>query len=212
MYKFTGVEDQHKFCVPLNRDTETIYYDKRMLVDAKVITEPRAWKVSKIERAVTKGVAIITLYQDLYNDNTDYIEKDADGLVIGLWADYYVLNGSAPIEDSTETEEVVENEYTAAISISGVSPSLKVGGSYKTLTMRYFNIDGEEIEHTCNWNFKIDGQEVPEGLLEVITPVDSEKLNSNQIKIKFLGGEYYYGSLLQVYNDDCSLNVDIVGF
>ncbi len=216
LYKMTGVEDQHKFCVPLNRETETIYYDKRMIVDANVLTEPRAWKVSKIERTATKGIAVITLYQDLFNPNSDYVELDENGLVIGMWADYFVPNGSEPEDTLPEIPEYEpepeEKDYTASISFSGLSPSIKVGGSYKTFTMKYFDLDGVEISHDKYiWNFKLDGEEVAPGLLEIIYPNEENGLDVNKIKVKFLGGDYYYGSLLQVYNDDCSINIDIVG-
>ncbi len=37
----TTTEDQYKFAVPLNRDTEKLYYNQRIIIDNKVLSEPR---------------------------------------------------------------------------------------------------------------------------------------------------------------------------
>lgn len=147
------------------------------------------------------GIVRLTLYQNRFNEHTDYIERDEDGVIIGMWADYFEQNNSDPVD-----YDVSEN-YTAAISYSGLKPELKVGGSYKTFTMQYYNTDGNEVSRkTYDWKFLLDGEEVPQDIIDV------EKVHDNQIKIKFIGSEDYYGSVLKIYNDDCSIDVDIVGF
>lgn len=210
---FTAVEDQDKIIVPMNRETETLFYDKRMIVDNFVLTEPRTWKVSKVERHYNNGVAIITLYQDLFNHSRDYIELDSEGNVIGMWADYYKIGNESAPEEKDEEPMYPVNDYTATISMSGATNQLKVGGSYKTFTMHYYDLDGNEIEHDCNWEFLLDDNAVPDDTISVLYPVDSPTLDDNQIRIKFIGDESYYGSVLTVHNgEDCSISVDIVGF
>ena len=100
--KFETTEDQQKFVIPLNRDTEHIFYNQRMIIDAKVETEPRAWKVSKINRTSPRGIIVTTLAQDHFDQNKDYIERNTDGKITGMWADYYTA-GVTPIEKSDVT-------------------------------------------------------------------------------------------------------------
>jgi len=45
----------------MTRDTETLFYNHRMIIDAKVETEPRAWLISKINRISPNGICRITL-------------------------------------------------------------------------------------------------------------------------------------------------------
>lgn len=212
MYKLQSPEDQHKFIVPLNRDTETLYYDKRMIVDANVETEPRTWKISKIERTSPFGIANITLYQDRFNSHTDYIERDEDGLIIGMWADYWIDNTSDPESDEPkeETEPMIIN---GTITITGGKKQIKVGGSYRKLTMSFTDADGNPRGPIFgyNWTFKIDGKDVPDGVLDVKYRKDDSSLEENQIMIKFIGSEDYYGSVLTVLGEECSIDLDIVG-
>ena len=91
MYKIQSVEDQQKLAVPMTRDTETLFYNVRMLVDTKV-DNPRAWLISKVNRISPNGICRITLAQDIFDQHTDYIEKDKNGDIIGMWANYYKSN------------------------------------------------------------------------------------------------------------------------
>ena len=78
----------------MNSITENIWYtdeeDKnmRMIVGAPT-DHPIVWKVSKVENAEPLGVQKLTLYQCEDNQHKDYIERDKDGKVIGMWADYF---------------------------------------------------------------------------------------------------------------------------
>jgi len=66
-YKITTVEDQQKFAVPMTRETETLFYNHRMIVDTKVESEPRVWLISKINRISPNGICRVTLYQDKFD-------------------------------------------------------------------------------------------------------------------------------------------------
>ena len=174
-YRSETVEDQQKFLIPLNRITENIWYNQRLLIDNKVITdECRAWRVTKVNRTSYNGLSLITLSQDHFNKDTDLIEKDADGNTIALWADYY----SEPVtpDDYDPTPIPHQTDY-GVITISGKN-EIKVGGSYKKLSINFFSANGRPIPHkTGTWSFEIDS--------EIITPaVSTEGLEENQIKIK----------------------------
>ena len=235
-YRITSIEDQQKFVVPLNRDSEKLFYNQRMIIDAPVLTEPRAWKISKVNRISPNGLTRITLAQDRFDQHRDYIELDDDGDVIGMWADYYL--STVP----TDHDENPPQEETCIITYSGVKPELKVGGSYKTLTSTYYDADGNvEDKDVYEWKFKLNGEDIcgviTDGnitqytnaesqfitidefgfdlngvrVIEVKTPDMDSSLNLNQIKVKFIATDDYYGSVLTVYNDLDSLDIGIVG-
>ena len=119
-YKIQSVEDQQKFAVPMTRDTETLFYNIRMIVDTKVETEPRSWLISKVNRISPNGICRVTLAQDIFNPHTDYIEKDEDGNIVGLWADYYKSN----IEPTEVPEDTpVSSPITSIARQRAVSPT-----------------------------------------------------------------------------------------
>ena len=76
----------------MTRDTETLFYNHRMIVDTKVDTEPRAWLISKVNRISPNGICRVTLYQDKFDSHKDFIERDENGNIIGMWANYYSSN------------------------------------------------------------------------------------------------------------------------
>jgi hypothetical protein len=51
----------------MTRETETLFYNIRMIIDAKVETEPRAWLISKVNRISPNGICRVTLTQDNFD-------------------------------------------------------------------------------------------------------------------------------------------------
>ena len=49
-----------------------------------------------MERVNVRGRTKLTLYQKPFNSNTDYIEKDENGIITGLWANYFDGDGHIP--------------------------------------------------------------------------------------------------------------------
>ena len=96
-----------------------------MIVSAPVDEgfEPIAWRISKVESTAPLGIQRITLYQDAYNQNTDYIERDASGKVIAMWADYY----ASRVEP--KPNEISPEKVTSEIQFNGLKREIKVGGS-----------------------------------------------------------------------------------
>lgn len=187
----TVTEDQQKFVVPLNDETELLYYDQRMILDNNVKTEPRTWQISKVNRLQSFGLCLITLAQNKFDEHKDYIELDNNGKVIGMWANYYSSN--IPPTDWTNKEPSPEIHY------SGISPQIKVGGSYKKFTIE------PSMEGT--WNFTIDSQDAN----ELIKTIDIE----DGIKAKFIGDDTYINKVLTITftsaTATATLDVDILG-
>lgn len=181
MYKITTIEDQGKFLVPLNRETEKIYYGLRLLIDAKVLTEPRSFEVSKINRITPNGLVRVTLAQKLFDQHNDYIEKDEDGRVIGMWADYY--KSDIPVEDPKETPE--PQKIYCKITHTGTKPEVKIGGNFKTFTVKFYDDVGETYVRHGFWKYEIDGKDA-QNLIE------TKIISDDKMKLKFHADEDSY--------------------
>lgn len=87
-YKSESVENQTKAILPYNDISKTIYYNKRFIISAD-LPEPIAWRTTKVESLAHKGNILFTFAQDIFDQHHDYIERDEDGKLIGMWANYY---------------------------------------------------------------------------------------------------------------------------
>ena len=182
--KFQIPEDQYKFIVPLNRETELIYYNQRIILDVDgILTEPRAWKVSKVNRLASSGTALITLAQDKFNPNADY--RDEEGV---WWADWYDQMGAPTVINDTEP---IDNIY-GVITCAGTQ-TIKVRGSYKKLKITYYNKDQEVETLKGGWHFYYNGSDASD-----LVSISTNGVADNEIKVKFLGEGEYIGKELTV--------------
>lgn len=177
-------EDQQQFILPISRETEKVFYNQRLIIDNNVLTEPRAWKISKINRIASNGVIIFTCAQDKYNPAADYMDEDGY-----WWADYFVASTGQPsvINDT----EPIDNVY-GVINCVG-SQNIKVHGSYKKLSISYFNGDEPIAPLQGTWHFYIDDIDASS-----LVQVKTDGLQSNEIKVKFLGESNYIGKELNI--------------
>lgn len=172
--KIETIEDQQKFTVPLNRDTEKLYYNQRLIIDGAVLTEPRAWHITKINRIAPNGISRITLAQDHYDNTKDYIEVNSDGNVIGMWADYY----TSSLEPTNYQKETT---VSSSIGFSGANSDIKIGGSYKQYAINFE--DGKY--RTGKWEYYIREKET-DSLIKFNDIIEkTDGLKNNEIKIHF---------------------------
>lgn len=184
----------------MNRDTEHLFYNIRMIIDNNVLTEPRTWHITKVNRVAPNGVARVTLAQNQFEPHTDYIEKDEDGNVIAMWADYYD-NGNVIPKDPDPFVLPVYSEITYI-----GDPVVKMKGSYKKFTVNFYR-EGEEIKFkTGNWSFGIKKKDndpiIPvdpfSDFIKVKKPGEAPDLEDNQIKIKLKDDIKYLNWILVV--------------
>ena len=199
-YRVESPEDQQKCLLPLTRETEKLFYNQRMIIDNKVLTEPRAWVITKPNRISNKGICGLTFAQDVFDPHRDYIEKDADGNIIGMWADYYT-DGVAP-EDQTDFSDI-----TCEVSVVG-NKRIKIDGGYKRLSVQFYK-NGEPSEYKeGDWSYTVDGTDVSL-LIEEVT----DGLKENERSIRFIGTDDYIGKILTVkftagtVSDDIELSI-----
>ena len=190
-YKTESVENQTKALLPYNDISKTLFYNTRSIISAD-LPEPIAWRVTKVEGLVHKGNIMFTFAQDAFDQHHDYIERNEDGNLIGMWANYF-----KDINLPTQPDEpipILDDTY-AEITYAGKEPHVKVNGGYKAITIQYYSKTTEIVDQTPgNWEFYIDQVEVSDliKVMETDTP--------NTIKIKFLGNEEFLGNVLTVKN------------
>lgn len=195
--RFTSQENQDKVWLPINNITDKIWYtndastNMRVLVSAPT-EHPIAWNISKVENAQPFGLQKLTLYQDFFDQHRDYIEKDFDGNITGLWADYFDSE-ITPTDPSTPTTP--PSSITARISAS--TSTIKVGGSYKNLTANLFNDSNEDItteyaDATFTWTCNIDDED----WTDKVTWRDGTEFN--QKKLRFPNDTSTIGKILSV--------------
>lgn len=166
----------------------------RVIVGAPT-SHPIAWKITKVENAKPVGIQKLTLYQDVYDQNKDYIERDESGCIVAMWADYYDIT-SYPIDPDDEQCENTD----VACKLNTTTPLIKIGGSYKLITAEYFDSSGINItdtflNNTSKWSFTIDNIDVTD-IISVIQDA------FNKIKIRFPNSRKYLGKLLNIRFDD----------
>ena len=200
MHKTTIPEDQVKFAITLNRDTEKLYYNQRLIVDNNVLTEPRTFQISKVNRIMPGGIAIITLAQTKFDSSKDYVEKDDTGEVISMYADYYIGNAE-PIDP------VEEDKIRAELLYCG-QPTIRVGSGYKKLAINFYKGNERIPMIEGQWQYSIDGEDVSD-----LIAYSSAELKENEIKIKFTSKDMNYGGkvlkIKYVVNADIQASIDL---
>jgi hypothetical protein len=170
--------------------------------------KPLCWQITKIENTKPIGIIKATLDQDSFDVHTDYIERDPDGNIIGMYADYYTADSSlTPTDPSSSTTQTTTNYGKITASTS----TIKIAGSYKTLTVKLYDNSGTEITDNYasanfNWSCAVDSED---DLSDKVVWFTTE--NFNQIKIKFTGNKSYLGKTLNVNCNvtDETENIDI---
>lgn len=201
-YNFESLDNVDKAFLPLNEITENIRYNndenfsQRFVISAK-IDNPLVWRVTKLENTRPLGILQLTFKQTSYDEHKDYVEKDDNGNIIGMWADYY----GREVSPTDELIPDLEDLNTVIGKIKSSTSTIKVGGSYKTLTAQVFDSYGNDItdsykDYEFNWSYDIDGEVIDSFVIW-------RKTNDfNQIKLKLSNNKSY---LNQVMNVKCEI-------
>lgn len=190
---FSRPDNQTKLWFSMNSITEKFWYsddnDKNMrLIVSAPIKEPVTWRITKCENAQPLGIQKLTLYQDRFNEHTDYVNLETGE----MYANYFDSE-IAPTDPSTPTTP--PSSITARISAS--TSTIKVGGSYKNLTVNLFNDSNEDItteyaDTTFTWTCSVDNEDWTD---KVIWRAGTEY---NQKKVKFPNDASVIGKILSV--------------
>lgn len=137
----THVDNQDKIWLPMNDITSKFWYtsedSKNMRLLVSTLSErPSAWTVTKCENVQPFGIQKLTIYSGFFNEHTDYVNLETGE----MYADYFDSNITPTDPD---TSYPLTSSITATISAS--TSTIKVGGSYKTLTVNVFDNSNEDI-------------------------------------------------------------------
>lgn len=190
---FGHTDNQNKLILPMNSITEKFWYtdddSKNMRVIVSALMEnPTVWKITKCESASPLGLQKLTLYTNFFNEHTDYVNLETGE----MYANYFDSE-IAPIDPSTPTTP--PSSITARISAS--TSTIKVGGSYKNLTVNLFNDSNEDItteyaDATFAWVCSINDEDWTD---KVTWRASTEY---NQKKVKFSNDTSVIGKILSV--------------
>ena len=156
------------------------------------------WSVTKIENAQPIGLQKLTLYQTSWNEHTDGYAYDEYGNYVP-YANYYdsTIEPTDP-DTPSPTPSTIYGKITASTS------TIKVGGSYKTLTLKLYGADGNEITDNYSsyspddfkWTCSITDGNKTTNLSDVVSWYKGKEFN--QKKIKFPDNRDYLGKVLDV--------------
>ena len=157
---FGHTDNQNKLILPMNSITEKFWYtdddskNMRVIVSA-LMKNPTVWKITKCESASPLGLQKLTLYTNFFNEHTDYVNLETSE----MYANYFDSE-IAPTDPSNPITP--PPPITARISAS--TSTIKVGGSYRNLTVNLFNDSNEDItaeyaDATFTWTCSIDNED-----------------------------------------------------
>lgn len=190
-----GLDDIQKIWIPINPITEQLSYieenkNKRLVLSA-LIKKPHVWQISKVENTKPLGLIKITLDQDSWDEHTDYVNLETGE----MYADYYTSDITPT--DPTEPLPTPSSNYG---TITASTSTIKIGGSYKTLTVTVFDKNGTDITDTYSdadfkWYCSIDVVDLTHNT-DIITWLDGTTFNKQ--KIKFSNDRSYLEKILEI--------------
>lgn len=193
-------DNQNKVWLPMNSITEKLWYvlddDKNMRLIVSALTSiPSTWKVTKVENAVPFGLQKLTIYSNFFNEHTDYVNFETGE----MYADYY---DSEITPTNPEPPQSSSSVICATIETS--TNYIKIGGGYKTLTLKIFDSSNEDVTSTyqdayIQWTCSIDGVDC--------TDIVSWRVETtwNQRRLKFPLNRSLLGKILLI---NCSISMD----
>lgn len=186
---FTRVENQTVIWLPMNPISEKLTYDQRLIVSAP-INCPLTWRITKVENTIPLGINRLSLYQDSFDSNRDYVNLETGE----MYADYY-SSSVLPSRPSGPS-----GQPYGEIIVS--TDNIRIGGGDKTIQVQWYSADGQASSdcqaYAQDWHFAINGQ--PADHLLSVTPVlsGSNEAVPNVIRLCFLGNYAYLTKLLHV--------------
>ena len=210
--KMNVLDEQGKFWLPWNKITSEVKHDMRFFI-SMLQEEPYVYKASKIKNTAPKGVITVTIEQDRFNTDSDYVNIETGE----MYADYY---SSTVVPEEVPAIKEEEEVITDILSIEAKTYSVRINGGSKVVNAKILDKDGNDVASNYSsgdlvWSFELKDSE------EDITSLISEDLTYNETnkdkykyKFKFLGDEQYLNKIITVklsINDlSATADLDIV--
>lgn len=180
------LDEQGKFWLPWNKLTSEVKHDMRFFI-SMLQEEPYVYKASKIKNTSPKGIIAVTIEQDRFDSNKDYVDFDTGE----MYADYYASN-------ITPEEIIIEEQNTDIISIEAKSYNVRIGGS-RIVYVKITDSNGNDVTNkydglSLRWNFVLQDETLDTiGLIVKDDGYRYKDGNQYKCKFKFNGDEKYIG-------------------
>ena len=208
--KMNVLDEQGKFWLPWNKLSSEVKHDMRFFI-SMLQEEPYVYKASKIKNTAPKGVITVTIEQDRFNSDSDYVNLETGE----MYADYY-SSTVVPEEISVIKEEIT----TDILSIEAKTYSVRINGGSKIVYAKILDKDGNDVTNNYNsddlvWSFSFKDNECAEdSIISIDKAYSLKEGNEYKFKFKFLGDESYLNERITVklsINDlSASADLDIV--
>lgn len=215
--KMNVLDEQGKFWLPWNKITSEVKHDMRFFI-SMLQEEPYVYKVSKIKNTAPKGVVTVTIEQDRFNADSDYVNLETGE----MYANYYssTIVPEEQIIPNTEENEPDVEVNTDILSIEAKTYSVRINGGSKVVYAKILDKDGNDVTNNYDsslleWNFSFkDNEFVEDGLVVVDETYSLKDGNQYKCKFKFKGDEAYLNEritvTLKVNELSASADLDIV--
>jgi hypothetical protein len=200
------LDEQGKFWLPWNKISSEVKHDMRFFI-SMLQDEPYVYKASKIKNTAPKGVITVTIEQDRFNTDSDYVNLDTGE----MYADYY----SSTIIPEEVTPEI--EATTDVLSIEAKTYSVRINGGSKVVYAKILDQDGNDVTNNYSgedliWSFKLkdSDEDITSLILEDSTYNEANK-DKYKYKFKFLGDEIYLNKIITVTLkiNELSANADL---
>lgn len=206
---FTMLDSQKEIFFPWTPITSELKHDMRLFI-SMIQKEPYVYKISHVENTSPKGIIKLTLMQDRYDINRDYVSLDVLNEDYGdMYADYY----SSVIVPEETTAEVETN--TDILTLTSASRSVRINGGTRIITAKITDVDGSDITSkydklAFNWRFAFkDTYNMIDHLIAVDSDYGAKSGNEYKCKFKFLGDEQHLNGIITVSLDVGSLTSSV---
>lgn len=196
-FRFTKVDNQNKIWLPMNSITSKLWYtddeSKNTRVIVSSLTEhPATWTITKVENVQPFGIQKLTLYGNVFNEHTDYVNYETGEMYADLLESK--VGAITPMSPSTSLNS---SNSPITIKISSSTSYVKVGGSYKTFTANYIDSSGVDMTDECElldltWWCNIGSDDWTEKVLW------KRGTSNNQIKLKFPNDLQQLGKVIEI--------------
>lgn len=204
--KLNVLDEQGKFWLPWNLVSSEVKHDMRFFI-SMLQDEPYVYKTSKIKNTSPKGIISITIEQDRFDKNKDFVDNDPNSPTYGdMYADYY--------SSTIDPEEVDEKKDvpTDILSIEAKTYKVRIKGGSKVVYAKILDTVGNDVtrnyySYNFDWKFYIDGKELDSALWSEDSTYNG---NSEKCKYKFFfkGNEDYLNQKLTVKLSINNLSAD----
>ena len=200
------LDEQGKFWLPWNKISSEVKHDMRFFI-SMLQEEPYVYKASKIKNTAPKGVITVTIEQDRFNADSDYVNLDTGE----MYADYY-SSTIIPEEVAPEIEAT-----TDVLSIEAKTYNVRINGGSKVVYAKILDQDGNDVTNNYSgedliWSFKLkdSDEDITSLILEDSTYNEANK-DKYKYKFKFLGDEIYLNKIITVTLkiNELSANADL---